>query len=111
MATESVWTFNGGKTTVIQGLAPTNTEWMQWQSCVIKFIAQIAETSDFAIEDNGYRRFPGVLVTSGVKGYFRGEPFEIWSDVQGELILRHDTLGFRLASELIRNLEALWKRE
>jgi hypothetical protein len=71
----------------------------------------MAKAEDFGIEDNGYRRFPGVLVTDGVKCYFRGQAFEIWSDVPGEIILRHGTMGSRLGGELINRLGELWSPE
>ena len=102
------WTFTGGKTTVIQGLEGADAELADWYYRVVEFISRIAENPDFEVEDNGYRKFPGVLVTDGVKAYFRGKPFEVWSDVAGELILRHESMGYGLGNKLIRRLEALW---
>ena len=108
MAPESAWTFAGGKTTIVQGLECSNKELTKWFRRVIDFILRIAASADFEVVDNGYRSFPGVLVTNGVKCYFRGTPFEIWSDVPGEIIIRHESMGYRLGNELIGRLEALW---
>lgn len=108
MGTVPAWTFAGGKTTIIQGLEDSNTECSQWYDRVVEFILKVAGSPDFEVKDNGFRRFPGVLVTDGVKGFFRGQPFEVWSDVPGELILRHESMGSRLGNELIPRLEALW---
>ena len=106
--TESAWTFNGGKTTIIRELESSNEDFSKWSRRVVEFVLSIAEAEDFDVEDNGYRRFPGVLVTGGVKCYFRGKPFEVWSDVPGEIIVRHESMGSRLGSELISRLEELW---
>ena len=108
MAILAKWTFTGGNTTIVSGLEKANTGLAQWEARVCEFIAKIAEVPDFRIKDNGYRRFPGVLVTNGVRGYFRDKPFELWSDVPGELILRHESMGYRLGSELVERLKELW---
>ena len=105
------WKFSGRKTTIVKGLEQSNAELAQWYSRVIEFLLKVAESPDFEIENNGYNRYPGVLVTSGVKGYFRGKPFEIWSDMPGELILRHDAMGTHMARELIRRLKVLWEQK
>jgi hypothetical protein len=108
MATIPTWNFIGGTTTIIQGLDDSKTEFLQWCDRVVEFILKISQSPDFELKDNGYRSFPGVLVTDGVTGLFRGKPFQIWSDVAGEIILKHESMGFRLGNELIGRLEALW---
>ena len=100
------WDSTGGKTTVIQGLATTDADLSDWYSRVIAFVETVAKSSDFEVADNGYVRFPGVLVTSGIDAFFRGNPFRLWSDLPGELILSHGGMGCRTASQLIRSLEA-----
>jgi hypothetical protein len=109
MATLPKWKFAGGTTTVIDGLEDSDNDLSQWYSRVVEFILRIVEGQDFQVGDNGYRRFPSVLVTEGVKCLFRGNPFEVWSDVAGELILRHEGMGFRLGNELIGRLEEQWE--
>ena len=110
MSTSNVpfWDFAGGKTTIIKGLAATNADLSDWYSQVIAFVETLAGSSDFEVIDNGYVRFPGVLVTDGIDAFFRGNPFQVWSDLPGELILCHGAMGSRNASQLIRSLEALW---
>ncbi len=102
------WGFIGGKTTVIRCLT-ADAEFSDWYARVIAFVSNIAESPDFEVVDNGYRRVPGVLVTAGIIGFFRGERFEVWSDVPGELIFRHQSMGSRMATELIQRLEVLWQ--
>ena len=101
------WEFTGGKTSVIQGLT-ADAEISAWYARVIAFVSKIAESPDFEVVDNGYGRVPGVLVTDGIAGFFRGKRFEVWSDVPGELIFGHCSMGSRMANELIQRLEALW---
>jgi hypothetical protein len=107
MSDLSRWSFTGGQTTVIQGLA-VEADLSDWYSRVIAFVLTIAESPDFEVVDNGYRRFPEVLVTEGVTAFFRGNSFGLWSDLPGELILTRATMGSRIANELIRSVEALW---
>lgn len=108
--TKSAWAFNGGKTTIGQGLESPDREFSQWCSRVVELISKIALSVDFEVKDNGYRRFPGVLVTDGIKCHFRGEQFEVWSDVPGEIIIRHESMGSRLTGELIDRLAGLWSQ-
>ena len=107
-AERAIWRFESGKTTIIHGLFVADADLSDWYSRVIAFVVTVAESPDFEVVDNGYRRFPGVLVTDGVTAFFRGNPFALWSDVPGELILTHASMGSRIGNELIRSLEALW---
>jgi hypothetical protein len=102
------WTFTGGKTTVIEGLDGSDTELADWYHRVVEFISKIVESPKFEVKDNGYRKSPGVLVTNGVKVLYRGKPFEVWTDVAGELIFRHEGRGSRLVEELVVRLGRLW---
>ena len=102
------WEFTGGETTLIQGLT-SDPELADWYARVVAFVSKIAESPDFEVVDNGYRRFPGVLVTGGIIGSFRGTRFAVWSDVPGELIFVHHDMGSRMGNELIRRLDALWQ--
>lgn len=110
MMTKQAWTFYGGKASVIQGLEGSNAELEQWYTRVIEFVLKIAEEPEFEVEDNGYKRFPGGLVTDGIKCRFLDKPFEMWSDVPGEIILIHESMGFRIGNELICRLEVLFNR-
>ena len=104
------WNFEACPTTIIQGLAATDADMSDWHSQVIAFVVTVAEDSDFEVVDNGYRRFPDVLVTEGVAVFFRGDQFGVWSDIPGELILTHGSMGHRKGAELIGRLKTLWQR-
>jgi len=43
-----------------------------WSSNVVSFIESLKNDALFQFRDNGYARFPGVLVTDGVSGSIRG---------------------------------------
>ena len=101
------WSFTGGETTVIEGLS-ADAEISDWYDRVVAFILTLDESSDFEVVENRYRRFPSILVTNGITALYRGHRFELWSDVPGELILDHPSMGSRIATELIRSLELLW---
>ena len=109
MASAPTWQFAGGKVTIFGGLDDPDADFGKWCSRVVDFVLRIDASLDFEVKDNGFRRYPGILVTNGITGYLRGNPFVIWSDVPGELILCHDSMGSRLGGELIRTLEALWQ--
>lgn len=86
------WTDSDGDVTVVSGLSHSATvdEWTSW---VISFIDRIARADGFAIHDNGFHRFPEVLIVEGVGGQFEGHDFRLWSDVSGELVITIVTSG------------------
>ncbi|MEW6126129.1 MAG: hypothetical protein AB1757_03620 [Acidobacteriota bacterium] len=101
------WVFTGGTTTIIQGIDNSISDYEQWRQRVVQFILKIAESPDFAVKDNGYEKFPEVLV-GGVACFYRGKPFAIFCDLPNELIICHNSLRLQLANDLINELKTLW---
>ena len=64
--------------------------------------------SEFQIHDNGYVRFPGVLVIEGVKGTYKGHRFSIWSDIPGEILLRHPDVPRSAVESLCGRIKECW---
>ena len=73
-----------------------------WYERIASVIDALGASNEFQINDNGYRRFPSVLVTEGVKGTFKGNDFAIWSDHPGEILLIHPDVP-RSSVELLCN--------
>lgn len=93
------WTRSGYDTTLIQ-CSGAGLPREVWYGKVVSLIQNLEVADGPQIDDNGFRRFPGVLVTEGVKGAFRGHPFSIWSDHPGEILLMHRAVP-RWAVELL----------
>jgi hypothetical protein len=109
MPNEQLWTYSGGKTTTICGLDAREIGYERWYARLLEFILRLEASPDFSVKDNGYRQYPGVVVVEGIKAVYRDKQFEIWSDVPGEIILRHHAMGHRLAQELVAKLGESWK--
>ncbi len=60
-----------------------------WYRLMVSLVQGMESTGEFDIHANGYRTHPGIFVTEGVSGSFKGHGFNIWSDRQGEIILKH----------------------
>ena len=82
----------------------------QWYALVVSFIDALQANEDIRIKDNGYHRVPGVLVTDGVTGFFRDRQFSIWSDIPGELILKHQGMGKTMLAELREGFAVSWSK-
>ena len=79
-----------------------------WYEMVVSLIEGLKCTSEFRIHDNGYGKFPGVLVTEGVKGVYTGHAFSIWSDIPGEIVLKHPAVPRSAVEPLCRRVKECW---
>ena len=80
----------------------------KWHQQITLLLERMAGSSEFSVSDNGYKRYPGVFVTEGVKGSFSAGSFSVWSDVPGEIILIHSGMRASAVEELCNKLADLW---
>ena len=80
----------------------------KWYQQMILLLERMARSGEFSVSDNGYKRYPGVFVTEGVKGSFNAGSFSVLSDIPGEIILTHAGVRASAAEELCNKLSALW---
>jgi hypothetical protein len=79
-----------------------------WHRRMVSLIQAMEFMCEFDIRDNGYRRFPSVFVNGGVTGSFKGHRFSVWSDLPGEIILRHPGVPRSQVEPLCRTVEGCW---
>lgn len=60
-----------------------------WYKTLVFLVQHIQHCERAEIRDNGFASHPGVFVTEGVEGRFGSSSLSIWSDVPGEIILKH----------------------
>jgi hypothetical protein len=80
----------------------------EWHQRLCLLLERMEGAEEFSVVDNGYKRYPGVLVTEGVKSSFSGQSFSVWSDVPGEIILVHPGMRASIAEQLCNKLSELW---
>lgn len=76
-----------------------------WFGRVGSLMDTLKGLSEFRIHDNG---FPGVLVIEGVKGTYKGHKFSIWSDIPGEILLRHPDVPRSAVESLCGRIKECW---
>src|SRR6185437_2244214 len=81
----------------------------QWRFRLVALLNLLARSPEFRITDNGYQRFPGVLVTEGVQCTFRGHLFRVWSDIPGQILVVHPELPRSLVEPLCNVLKDFWR--
>jgi len=79
-----------------------------WYRRMVSLVQSMEGSREFEIQDNGYRTDPGVFVTEGVSGSFKGHSFSIWSDVPGEIILRHSKGSRSMVEPLWHKVKECW---
>jgi hypothetical protein len=101
------WTRSSHDTTVIHCAGDDQT-FEIWYETVVSLIESMERTMQFRIHDNGYRKFHGVFVSEGVKGTYNGHDFSIWSDIPGEIILRHPEVPRSAVELLCSRVKECW---
>jgi hypothetical protein len=81
-----------------------------WYQQIVALLEVLENDDAFSIVDNGYRRDPGVLVTSGVEVSIGGRSFGIWSDMPGEIILVHPGMRASRVEQICQRLSELWAK-
>ena len=101
------WKFGHDDVTIVR-CADCHLPRSEWHQRLLLLLERMRESDEFSVLDNGYRRYPGLLVTDGVKSSFSGQSFSVWSDVPGEIILVHPGMRASIAEQLCNKLSELW---
>ena len=101
------WTFGSDDVTIVR-CAQAHLPRDKWYQQMNLLLERMAGSGEFSVLDNGYKRYPGVFVTEGVKGSFSGGSFSVWSDVPGEIILMHAGVRASAVEDLCNKLSDLW---
>lgn len=106
MNSELSWS-QGGDTTFLRcTTAPGG--FREWYAALARLVTELVATPGVEIVDNGFRSHPDVFTSDGVSGEYHGKAFSLWSDLPGELILKHGDLRAGQVESLCILVGQLW---
>ena len=107
MSEQIKWERSSYDTTIMQ-CACVDMPLDSWYRRMVSLVQSMEGAGEFEIHDNGYRTHPGVFVTEGVSGSFKGHSFNIWSDIPGEIILKHSKGSRSMVEPLCIKVMECW---
>lgn len=71
-----------------------------WYQQLIALIGSVETQTKIVVSNCGYKKYPELFVTDGLKAVLKERNFEIWSDVPGEVLIKHSGIKANILEEI-----------
>lgn len=80
----------------------------EWYLKPIRLLDSLSKYREFEFSVTKYQTSPGLFVTDGVEGFFKGKRFSIWSDEPGKIVVKY--IG-KYVDTFIHSINEQWLNE